>query len=47
MDEAMSTSDPHPQKPGFIGENPNWAVTCLAGFAIVAVVLTSIIVIFR
>ena len=43
----MSTSDHQPQKPGFIGENPNWAVTCLAGFAIVAVVLTSIILIFR
>jgi hypothetical protein len=47
MGERMSTPDQHPQKPGFVGENPNWGLTCLAGFAIVAVVLSSIILIFR
>ncbi|MFN0127896.1 MAG: hypothetical protein ACKV19_14545 [Verrucomicrobiales bacterium] len=43
----MSSPDPHPKKPGFVGENPNWGVTSLAGFAIVAIVLTLIIVIFQ
>lgn len=43
----MSQPDPTPQKPGFIGENPSWGTTCLAGFAIVAVVLSSIILFFR
>jgi len=47
MDARMPAPDPNSQKPGFIGENPRWAVTSLAGFAIVAVVLYLIIVIFQ
>lgn len=47
MGMTMSSSDQHPQKPGFVGENPNWGVTSLIGFAIVGVVLTLIIVLFR
>lgn len=47
MDEGMSSPDQKPQKPGFVGENPNWGLTSLAGFAIVGVVLTLIIVLFR
>lgn len=47
MDALMSTPDQHSRKPGFVGENPNWGLTCLAGFAIVAIVLSSIILIFR
>jgi len=43
----MSQPDPNPQKPGFIGENPNWGATVLTGFAIVAVVLSGIILFFR
>jgi hypothetical protein len=47
MGDLMSSPDQNPQKPGFIGENPNWGRTSLAGFAIVGVVLTLIIVFFR
>ncbi len=43
----MSNPDQHPHKPGFLGENPNWGMTCLAGFSIVAIVLTTIIIIFQ
>ena len=45
MNAAMANDSS--KKPGFIGENPNWILTALAAFAIVAAVLVAIFFIFQ
>jgi hypothetical protein len=47
MGDGMSHPDQTPQKPGFIGENPQWGFNTLVCFAIVGAVLTGIILFFR